>query len=74
MEKTPLKTPLLRMTEDTKQIGLIGVLILIFFALVLFFGRECNRENTKESQLRREARLKCISSGKDPWQCSQAFR
>lgn len=61
-------------SEGTQQIGLIGILLLVFVFLCMFFGRECDRESTRQNQMRREAKVKCVQAGKDPLLCSQAFQ
>jgi hypothetical protein len=61
-------------TEDTYQMGLIGTLMLLTVLALLFFGRECNREDTRNRQLNREAVIKCVQAGGEALICEKAIR
>ena len=46
---------------------------MAIIGMLLFFGRECNREDTKHKQLRRESVSRCIDAGRDPLMCEKAM-
>ena len=59
--------------EETWQMFWWGSVALAIIGMLLFFGRECNREDTKHKQLRRESVSRCIDAGRDPLMCEKAM-
>ena len=60
-------------SDEPQFTGVVAIAILILVGMLLFFGRECNREDTKYRQSKDEIRLKCIQTAQNPLQCSQVF-
>jgi len=60
-------------TEDTIQVSLIGAALLALLALLLFFGRACDQEETRHRQLKRASAVECVKAGHEPLLCAEAF-
>jgi hypothetical protein len=71
MENPERKPKKIRMSEKQRLTITWGVLVLTLLTLVMAFGRECNREDTRFRMQRREMLLKCMQAGQDSWKCSQ---
>lgn len=61
-------------SEDTKQVGIVCLCLVVAAAVIAFSARGCDREVAKDRQLRREAIVRCIEAGKDPLVCEKAMQ
>jgi hypothetical protein len=61
------------MSDDIK--GLLSGLtaFLIFVGMCFYFGKHCNEQNDKNTELKRVKVLQCIQASKDPLLCEKTF-